>query len=102
MKFPRYTPFVVSTLAMGALLIGCVDRPFPEEPSAPEDIQKQYDSGKINRYEYEAMMRQIKPGWKPPTGKGNTTSGGNDTSGNLTTPPGQPAPYQYSYPSNSM
>jgi len=105
MKLPCLTRCLLAGSALGLLLSGCVDRPFPDEQTMPDQLKKDHDSGKINTVEYDEAMRNIKgPGWKDPGG--NTTTGGNATTGGNTTD-GQstalPVPsYNYSTPSNTM
>ena len=90
---------------LGLMLTGCVDRPFPDEQTMPEQLKKDHESGKLNTTEYDEAMRGIKgPGWQDTSG--NTTTGGNATTGGNTTdgqPTALPVPsYQYSAPSGTM
>ena len=106
MKISCLTRILLAGSALGLLLAGCVDRPFPDEPSVPEQLKKDHDSGKISTYEYDEAMRGIKgPGWKDTSGNtttgGNATNGGNTTDGQSTALPVPPS-YQYSTPSNTM
>jgi hypothetical protein len=69
---PIWIRFLPAWAVLGLLLIGCASQQEPDE-SPTEKVQKAYDAGQINNFQYEQMMKAINPAWTDALG-GNTTA----------------------------